>query len=85
MEVGDPSYGGSMIKGQLSAKVPLEPRPYNEETALCGAIGESGRKSKFKFTVTEKKLCGFEQQKGGWCDWRVQNVINKRGSQGPEC
>jgi len=54
-----------MIKGQLSAKVPLEPRPYNEETALCGAIGESGRKSKFKFTVTEKKLCGFEQQKGG--------------------
>ena len=65
------THGGSMIKGQLSAKVPLGPRSCNEETALCVAVGESGRKSKFKFTVTEKKLCGFEQQKGGWCDWRV--------------
>lgn len=65
------THGGLRIKGQLSAKVPLEPRPCNEETALCGAIGESGRKSKFKFTVKEKRLCGFEQQKGGWCDWRV--------------
>lgn len=29
------THGGLMIKGQLSAKVPLEPRPCNEETALC--------------------------------------------------
>lgn len=67
------THSGSMIKGQLSAKVQkvLGPRPCNEETALCVSVGESGRKSKFKLTVTEKKLCGFEQQKGGWCDWRV--------------
>ena len=63
-----------MIKGQLSAKVPLELRPRNEETAICGATGDSGsdrRKSKFKLTVTERKLCGSEKQKGGWYDWGV--------------
>lgn len=63
-----------MIKGQLSEKVPLELRPHNEETAICGAIWDSGsdrRKSKFKLTVTERKLCGSEEQKGGCYDWRV--------------